>query len=88
MSYRVPCDDSFDEARRVGPIIFKKLKTGRHFRKEDCSTYAGGFYLFHKKSDMRGEVWAGDEDTCSGTIPFSDLPVEKLNEILKIIGEM
>ena len=77
----------FEEARRVGPIIFKKLRTGRRYQKKDHETYAGGFFLIHRASERKGEVWADDEECCSGTIPFSGLPVEKLNEILRIIGK-
>lgn len=78
----------FEEAQRLGPILFKKVRTGRRYRKESDTHLAGGFNLYTKKGGLKGEIWAQSEDTCSGTIPFDDLPVEKFNEILKILGEI
>lgn len=79
--------EEFDEARRLGPIVFKKVRTGRAYSKVDVEHHTGGFDLVHKQSGLRGQVWAQSEGTCNGKIPFSDLPVVKLNEILKILGK-
>jgi hypothetical protein len=77
----------FDEARRLGPIVFEQVRSGPAYLKEDVAHHAGGFDLVHRSSGLRGQVWSQSEDTCSGQIPFSDLPVAKLNEILKILGK-
>lgn len=79
-------DARFDEAKRLGPIVFKKVRTGHRYRKQDVEHYAGGFKLVHRRSKREADVWAETEDTVSGAIPFSNLSIAKLNELLKIVG--
>jgi hypothetical protein len=81
-------DARFAEAKRLGPIVFKKVRTGQRYRKQDVEHYAGGFKLVHRRSKREADIWAESEDTVSGAIPFSDLPISKLNELLKLVGAM
>lgn len=74
------------EAKRIGPIVFEKLEPGRAYRKKEHSTFAGGFKLLTQEGGGEGDIWAESEDTCSGTIPFDEMPVERLSEILAILG--
>ena len=78
----------FVGAESLGPIVFEKVDPGPGYRKVKEASYAGGFKLFvGETTSGYGQVWAQDENTVKGTIPFTDLPIEKLNEVLKILGE-
>lgn len=79
-------DRQFAEARRLGPIVFKKVRTGRRYRKENDTHLAGGFNLYTKKGGLKGEIWAQTEDTVSGTIPVDDLDVATFNSVMAILN--
>lgn len=75
------------EAERVGPIVLKKVKLGRLFE-ADVDNYVGGFKLKLKSGkSYPGDVWAVDENTVRGTIPFGPMSITKLNEILKLLSK-
>jgi hypothetical protein len=79
----------FREARKLEPITFPKVKTGKAFELivgGEASYLAGGAKLTHKGSGRKAEIWAVDEDTVQGEIPIGPISVAKLNEILKLLG--
>jgi hypothetical protein len=78
------------EARALEPIIFPKVKPGEAFEldvDEDGSHLVGGAQLTHKGSGKSTEIWAKDEGTVTGAIPFGPISVDKLNEILRILSK-